>query len=119
MIVAWTRAVVLVAVAALIGNANCFGNCASSACSPDKTAPKGCHHQKPDRDTAQCSHQHPEFAGPENGLAKASVATIICIAPPISPTSIPVSTEASFLSEVDTGPPSGCASGSSISVLRI
>ena len=119
MTVAWTRAAVLVAVAALIGNANCFGNCASTACSSANTAPKGCHHPKPDRDTAQCSHQHSEFAGPETALVKVDLATTICIGPPISPISIAVSTNASFLSELDTGPPPGSASSSSVSVLRI
>jgi hypothetical protein len=120
MFAGWSRAVVLVAMAAFLGNAHCLGNCASAACNSPSSTSKGCHHhKKPAGDLARCSHQHSEFVGPEASLAKITLAKTIEIAPVLSVNANVVSTENSVLLPPDTGPPPRAGSGSSISVLRI
>src|SRR5262245_38421537 len=86
MFAGWTRAMVVVAIAAFLGNAQCLGHCASSACSSANSSPKDCHHhKKSDGDLARCSHQHSEFAGPETGLAKVSIpATVGVLLPAVT-----------------------------------
>lgn len=118
MLVGWSRALVLVAVAALIGNSQCFGNCASATCSSPKTPSNSCHHQKSsDKDTARCSHQHSELAAPEAGFAKIHTTAAIAILPANSTAAITI--ESQFLSQFNNGSPPGNRSGSTISVLRI
>jgi hypothetical protein len=106
----------LIALAALFANAYCFGNCASDACSSSKTSSDGCHHQKsPDKDTARCSHQHSEFAGPETGIAKITVISADAVPAPITVDVTPAVRH--FASSLDTGPPA--SKHTTISVLRI
>src|ERR1700736_2003532 len=98
MLAGWSRAFVVVTVVAVIGNAHCFGNC-TSWCSPAKTTSTGCHHEKHSGgDTTPCSHQHSEFAGPETGLAKISVAATGGIQAVLTEISATVSTDTSFFS---------------------
>src|SRR5258707_5085132 len=119
MLVRCTRAVVVLALAALIGNAYCFGNCAIAACASANATPQSCHeHEQSDGDTARCPHLHPEFAAPETGLAKVTLATI-GIVPVIAEISATVPTEQSLVLRLDTGPPYAHHSASSISVLRV
>jgi hypothetical protein len=115
-----SRASVFVAVAALILNAQCFGNCASEPCNSTKVPSRSCHHEKSSgEDTARCSHQHSEFAGPETDIAKVKVAAVVAILPASASGSAAIITESRLLSQVDTGSPPGGRSGSAISVLRI
>jgi hypothetical protein len=71
-----TRALVLMAAAALVANAQCYGICAVNTSDSDRTQPGSCHrHNQPShtRNTG-CANPHPEFSGPEVGIAKADVA---------------------------------------------
>jgi hypothetical protein len=114
----WSRAFVLIALAALFANAYCFGNCASDACSSSKTSSSGCHHQKsPDKDSARCSHQHAEFAGPETGIAKVTMATANAVPAAITVDWDVASADSHFASHPDTGPPPD--KHAAVSVLRI
>jgi len=121
MLASWSRAIVLVAVAAFIGNAQCLGNCTSAACSSShSTSNKRCHHdKKPDGDLARCSHLHSEFAGPETGLAKISLTATTSVPFLIGEYAAPVSPERSIPFAHDTGPPLSSRFGCSVSVLRI
>jgi hypothetical protein len=119
MLLGWTRAIVLVALAALIGNAHCFGNCVSAACGSPKSTSSGCHHQKPSsQDSAGCSHQHSELAAPETGIAKINIAAPAAILPALTSDSATVAIELQFVSLFNTTSPPG-SPGSRISVLRI
>jgi len=101
-----SRAFILIAIAALFANAYCFGNCASDACSTSKTSSSGCHHHKsPGKDSARCSHQHSEFAGPEIGIAKVTLATTDAPPAAIALDRGTTSADRDFASPLDTGPP--------------
>jgi hypothetical protein len=115
----YSRALALVAIVALIGNAQCFGNCASSVCSSPKTPASGCHDHKPSHDdTASCSHQHFQLAGPETGIAKFNIVAAVGILPVLVLDSAAVSMESHF-SQFDTGSPPGDRPCSTICILRI
>jgi hypothetical protein len=116
----WSRVFVLVAVAALIANAHCFGSCASEGCSSTKTPSNSCHHRKSSgEDTARCSHQHSEFAAPEAGIAKVNVATAAAMLPVPAAGAGTVLSEPVLLAQSNTGSPPGHSLSSTISVLRI
>ena len=120
MLSRWSRAFVLVAVAALIANAQCFGSCVTGACSSTKAPSNSCHHHKSpdnDKDTTRCLHQHSYFAGPEAGIAKVTI--VSAILPALTDSSAAISVDFKFLPKLDTGSPPGCRSGSTISVLRV
>jgi hypothetical protein len=120
MFAGWSRAIVVVAIAAFLGNAQCMGNCASTACAPANSAPKGWHHHnKSDGDLARCAHQHSEFAGPETGLAKIAFTATAGIAPALIENPGAISAEHSIPLPLDTGPPPPARSVSSISILRV
>jgi hypothetical protein len=120
MFAGWTRAIVVVAIAAFLGNAQCLGHCASSACSSVNSSPKGCHHHKQsDGDLARCTHQHSDFAGPETSLAKIAFIATVGIPLAVTANLNVVSAEHSILLPLDTGPPPPARSVSSISILRI
>ena len=120
MLSCWTRAFALVALAAFIGNAQCFGTCASAACGSTKPPSKTCHrHKSSDEDTARCSHQHLEFAAPEAGFAKVAISAAIAILPALTSNSAAVALETQFLGRLDMGSPPGSLYGSRTSVLRI
>jgi hypothetical protein len=116
----WSRAFVFIAVAALIANAHCFGDCASDAYPSTKTPPNSCHHQKSSHeDTVRCSHQQSEFTGPDIGIAKVNVGGAVAILPALVLDAVAISSQSRFLSQLDTGSPPGNGCCSTISVLRI
>ena len=63
MVLRWSRMLLLLAVAALLGNARCVDNCGSLAPTPAKsTAPQCPLHERQGSEPAACDHQHPQFA---------------------------------------------------------
>jgi hypothetical protein len=110
----------MVAIAAFLGNAQCFGNCVVAACSTPDSAQQSCHHHKsPASDLAHCSHQHSEFGGPQTDLAKIAAPAVFVIAPAIVADFSVTTPELASLLRFDTGPPPRARLGSSISILRI
>jgi hypothetical protein len=80
-----SRVLVLVAMAALLGSVQCYGNCLISAYGAAQTPSGGCPHHKSSHDNqAGCTHQYSEFTSPESGVAKA---------PPVVPLLTPRSTD--------------------------
>ena len=119
MFVGRTRAIVLIAVGALMGNAYCFARCASTACTSAKTPCNSCHHQKPSHEgDARCPYQHSEFATPEAGIAKVNDATTAATLPTLPASSDTISLDPEFLSQSDVASSPGGPSRS-IGVLRI
>jgi hypothetical protein len=119
MLVGRTRAIVLVAVAALIGNAYCFATCASTACASTKTPCNNCHHQQSSHENgARCPHQHTEFAAPEAGIPKMNDATAAAMLPTPPASSDTISPEPDFLSQSEVASSPGHPSRS-LSVIRI
>ena len=115
----WTRALVLVAVAALLGSVKCYGNCVTAACGAAQVPTGGCHHHKSSRhDQADCPHQHSDFIGPESAIAKI-VAKAVPIIPVLTATPTAVLIEPTLLSPCDTGSPPHNQAFRTISVLRI
>jgi hypothetical protein len=114
----WIRAFVLISVAALLLNSQCYGSCSTSACG---SAPSNsCHQdQKPSHDDARCPHQHSEFASPEVGIAKIGIAMGTISGPALAVDSAAVLTESQLLPPSNTSSPPGGDISSSISVLRI
>jgi hypothetical protein len=120
MLSGWTRALGLIAVAALLANAQCYNTCALAACISAQTPSNGCHHHKSSHeDGSGCQHQHSEFIGPESGIAKVSVAPAVPILAVLTPGSAVVLIEPLLLSSPDAGSPPGGQVSSAISVLRI
>src|ERR1700720_2209238 len=115
----WIRALVLVAVAALFWNAQCYGNCYSTVCGSADTQSDSCHrHQKSSHDNARCPYQHSEFASPEVGVAKISLAIGALNVPAPTVDSIDALTRLQSQTQAYTGPPPGGDISSTISVLR-
>lgn len=63
------RALVLIMVAGVLANAQCYGSCAIVDSQPAQpSSSDSCHHQKSKQPTGGvCQHQHTSVAGPENG----------------------------------------------------
>ncbi len=108
------------AMAAFIANAHCLANCQSSACKTASSTSKSCHHhENSDGDSARCSHQHSQLAGPEASLGKITLAVTYAV-PSDQPGNLFVRpTERSILFSPDTGPPRDPRCGSSVAILRI
>jgi hypothetical protein len=122
MLVGWSRALGLVAVAALLANAQCYNTCALTACTSAQTPANDCpkHHNKPSHeDGSGCQHQHSEFTSPESGIAKVSVAPAVLIPAVLTAGSDVVFVESLLLSTPDTGSPPDGQISPAISVLRI
>lgn len=117
----WMRVFVLVAVAAVLANAHCYGTCGNTDCGSAPTPSNNCHHQKSSHENhAPCPHQHSDFAGPEAAIAKAGIATAILVLPALTADSTAIVTQPEFLSGFDTGSPPGVRGCSfAVSVLRI
>jgi hypothetical protein len=116
----WIRAFVLVAVAALLGNAQCNGNCKSIIRGTVQTPSDSCHqHPKSSHDDARCPYQHSEFASPEVGIAKISMAIGALGVPVLAVDSIDPLAELRLQTQPDTSPPSNGDISLTISVLRI
>lgn len=72
------RVFILVAVSALIANAQCYGACATAECHAQQPSSSGsCHQHKTPAAPGVCQHQHASVSGPESGpaLAKADAAS--------------------------------------------
>jgi hypothetical protein len=124
MLAGWSRALGLVAVAALLANAQCYNACAVAACKAAQAPSSGCHqHSHRDKssheDSPDCQHQHSEFVGPESGIAKVNVAPAVPVLAVLTAGSDVVLIEPLLLSKPDTGSPPGDQVPSAISVLRI
>jgi len=118
MLSGWSRALVLIAAAALLANAQCYGACATAACKPPQIPTNACHHHQPSPEDKGCPHGHPEFAGPETAAANVSVTGTV------SPEAVVVAGSAPVMDlvlplQADTGSPPGYPVRSSISILRI
>src|SRR5580698_8473233 len=73
-----SRVLVLIALAALLGSVQCYGNCLIAACGAAQTPSGGCHHHKPSHDNqVGCAHQYSEFTSPESGIAKARIQPLV------------------------------------------
>jgi hypothetical protein len=119
MFVGRTRAIVLIALVALIENASCFANCGSTACTSTRTPCHNCHHQKSSHeDGARCPHQHSEFAAPEAGIAKVNDATAAAMLPAPAASSDTILLEPHLLSQSD-GTSSLSQRSRSVCILRI
>jgi len=118
MLSGWSRAFVLIAVAALLANAWCYGACATAACQPPQIPTNGCHHHHPSPQDHGCPHQHPEFAGPEAAVANVSVTGTVSPEAVVVARSAPV-TDLVPPPQSDNGWPPGNPVRSSISILRI
>ena len=122
MLAGWSRALGLVAVAALLANAQCYDTCALAACKAAQTPSSDCpqHHQKPSHeDSSGCLHHQSEFTGPESGIAKVNVAPTVPILALLTAGSAVVLIERLLLSKPDTGSPPRDQVPPAISVLRI
>lgn len=122
MLAGWSRALGLVAVAAIFANAQCYDTCAVAACTPAQTPSNECpqHRHKPSHEgSSPCQHQHSEFTGPESGIAKANVAPAIPVVAVLTVSSHAILSEPLLLSKPDTGSPPGDQVPSAVSVLRI
>jgi hypothetical protein len=116
----WIRAFVLVAVAVLLGNAQCYGDCFSHVCGSAPAPSNSCHrHSQSSHDDAPCPYPHSELARPEVGIAKINLATGTLIVPALAVDSTAVFTDSQPLIHVNTGSPPGGDICSTISVLRI
>ena len=122
MLSVWSRALGLVAVAALLANAQCYDTCAVAASKAAETPSSSCpqHHQKSSHeDGSGCQHQHSEFTCPESGIAKVSAAAAVPILAVLTPSSAMILIEPLLQSSPDIGSPPGGQVSSAISVLRI
>ena len=122
MLASWSRALGLVAVAALLANAQCYNACALAVCQAAQAPPSSCHqhhHKSSHEDSPDCQHQHSEFTGPESGMAKVNVAPAVAFLAVLTAGSDEVLIEPLLLSNPDTGSPPDDQVPSAISVLRI
>jgi hypothetical protein len=116
----WIRAFVLVAVAALLGNAQCYGSCNSIISGTIQTQSDSCHqHPKSSHDDARCPYQHSEFASQEVGVAKISLEIAALGVPVLAVDSIDPLAELRLQTQPDTSPPPNGDISFPISVLRI
>jgi len=75
MLVGFTRALVFVALAALLGSIECDASCAAVDCGVAQAPSSGCPHHNPTSDKrAPCLHQHTGFVAPEMGVVKHTLA---------------------------------------------
>jgi hypothetical protein len=120
MLSGWIRAFGLIAMAALLANAQCYNTCALLACNSAQTPSNDCHqHKSSHEDSSGCRHQHFEFMGPESGIAKIIVAPAVPVVAVLAADPAVVLMEPLVASQPDTGSPPGAQTASAISVLRI
>jgi hypothetical protein len=114
-----SRVLVLVAMAALLGSVQCYGNCLIAACGATQTPSGGCHHHKPSHDNqAGCTHRYSEFTSPESGIAKASVEKTTPLIPLVTSRAVAFPLEAALMLQANTVSPYNHASPA-FSFLRI
>lgn len=120
MISGCIRAAALLAIAALITNAQCYGKCTVAECSSAQIPSGGCHHhQAPQQDQQNCVHHHSEFTTAEVGTAKAEVANWVPVVALLAVYSTVVLTEPPVLAKQDTGSPPDRLTPRLVTVLRI
>ena len=74
---AWSRALVLIAAAALLSSAQCSSACAVEACKSPQVPADHCHHRKSAPGRPGCPHRHSVFAGPQSALTNVSFAVVV------------------------------------------
>jgi hypothetical protein len=120
MLAGWTRALVLVAVAALLASIQCYGNCMTAACRITHSPAGSCHHHKSPQDgQSDCLHQHSEFTNPEIGVAKVNVNKTAPMVPVIAPGPAAILIERVALTLAHSGSPPRSHTLPASSVLRI
>ena len=121
MLAGFVRIFALIAVAALLANAQCYDVCVSAAGESDHTPSSACHHQKSSQGgSIPCPHQYSEISSPEAGNAKISIeTTTILTLPALTRDSSATAADSQFLPQADTASPPGGHGCSTISVLRI
>jgi hypothetical protein len=72
MLAGFTRALVFVALAALLGGIECDASCAAADCGVEQAPSSDCPHHAPAR--ARCLHQHTGFIAPEAAVLKHTLA---------------------------------------------
>jgi hypothetical protein len=114
-----SRVLVLIAMAALLGSVQCYGNCLIAACGAAQTPSDSCHHHKPSHDNqAGCAHQYSEFTSPESGIAKAGVEKTAPLIPLLTSRAGALQLEPALLLQANTVSHSSHASPA-LSILRI
>jgi hypothetical protein len=112
------RILVLIGVAALLGNAQCYTKCVIVACGLGNAPTDDCHHQKSShRDPAPCQSQYSDISSPEAGVGK--IGLVSATLPLATQDSRVVIGDLQYLTQADTGPPPGSLCCATISVLRI
>jgi hypothetical protein len=119
MFAGWTRVSVLVVVAALLANVQCYGNCLTAACKAAQMPLGGCPHHKSCHDTQVGCLDHSEFISDESDAANASVAKGTPIVPPLTSRSRAILLEPVLLLRAHTGSPPHNRAFTAVSVLRI
>jgi hypothetical protein len=115
-----SRVVVLVALAAFIGDANCIGACQADTCNvPVKTSCHHHQHKQTDREPVHCSHQHSEFFSPKANLSRTIPADASSVPLLLVESAAFDSLRSTLRSALDTGPSSRGRPRSTVSVLRI
>jgi len=116
MLSGWSRAIALIAAAALLANGQCYGTCGAAACKSPQAPAKSCHHHKSSPEDQGC--RHPEFAGPEPAVANMTV--MGTVSPAVVATASSVAAMETVLPfEAHDGSPPGSHVRSTISILRI
>ena len=116
----WIRVFVLFAAAALVANAQCYGTCATVTCGSAQSPGGSCHHDKSSHErNAGCVHQNSEVTGPEVGVAKVNVATVIPNVGVLTADVTIAASERLHLPQAYIGSPPGGRIFSTISVFRI
>ena len=118
MQLAGMRTFALIAAAALVANAYCYAKCATTAADSAQAPSGSCHHHEPSHQDTGCPSQHPEFAGPDFGIAKINLAMTPLFLAVLTTDSRVVFTQAQLPSQRNPGSPPGSNVGA-VSVLRI
>jgi hypothetical protein len=74
----WLECLIVVLVAALVLNSQCYATCAISACQPSNHRCSHCHlhPEKGNRSDQACQHQHSQFLGPQDNTDLAKFAAL-------------------------------------------
>ncbi len=116
-----TRALVLVAVAALLASVQCVANCAVTVCSRGHADSEGCSHHKQSRDKQSgCPHQNSAFTCiPAVIKAQPGATNSVAVEPVLADRTAGTLRQPRLLSPLDTGSPPRSQPAATFSVLRI
>src|SRR5580700_7172669 len=104
MLAGWIRALVFIAIGALLAGVQCSGNCVSAACRAAQAPAGGCHHHKSSHEgQAGCLHLHSDFTGPESAVANARVPQAAPIVPLLTAGAAALPAEPVILLRAHTG----------------